>query len=96
MSTTCFLLQQASKLKNETSNIKTDAQTQRETLDRLGTSIDQLDGTTSDFENQAQSDEEKSAEILRKAIHSDTSAKSLQSRLNESESQLNDALTQLS
>lgn len=55
-----------------------------------------LDSTTKDFENQATSDAEKSAEILRKAITSDSNAKQLQSRLNESETQLNHALTLLS
>lgn len=59
-------------------------------------SAELLEGTTKDFDNQAATDAERSAEILRKAILSDTNAKQLQSRLNESEIQLNHALTLLS
>jgi hypothetical protein len=83
-------------LKEETAASKEEAAKQKESLDKLIETAKSLDGTTKDFENQATTDAEKSAEILRKAILSDTNAKQLQSRMNESESQLNHALTLLS
>ncbi|KAI6173803.1 hypothetical protein M3Y98_01121600 [Aphelenchoides besseyi] len=89
------IAEQAASLKEKTESMKTSAQSQKETLDMLIESIEQLDSTTRDFENQAQSDFEQSLEYLRKAILSDTNAKNLQSRLNESEAQLNRALTLL-
>lgn len=65
-------------------------------MDQLVELANSLEGTTKDFENQANTDAEKSAEILKKAILSDSNAKQLQNRLNESEIQLNNALTLLS
>ncbi|KAI6243843.1 putative effector protein [Aphelenchoides fujianensis] len=86
---------QAASLKEKTTTTSTDAETQKAELEKLIEAINQLDSTTREFENQAQSDSEKSSEILRKAIQSDTNARNLQSRLNESEAQLNHALTLL-
>jgi hypothetical protein len=83
-------------LKEETATTRDEAAKQKEALNKLIETANSLDGTTKNFENQATTDAEKSAEILRKAILSDTNAKQLQSRLNESESQLNHALTLLS
>jgi len=58
-------------------------------------SIGSLTVTTTDFENQATSDAEKSTEVLRKATLAESSAKALQEKLTEAEKKLNGALDQL-
>ncbi|CAD5229337.1 unnamed protein product [Bursaphelenchus okinawaensis] len=89
------LADETEKLKTDTTNTKVKAQGKQNLLDETLENIKKLEATTTEFENQAQSDNEKSTEILRNAIVAETAAKNLQANFNKSESQLNNALSLL-
>lgn len=65
-------------------------------IDDLFSSIQSLEDTAKEFENQAFSDAEKSEKVLRKATVSKSNAKNLQDQLIKSEQSLNLAFDLLS
>ncbi|CAD5234464.1 unnamed protein product [Bursaphelenchus xylophilus] len=90
-----ILAEEAEKLRADTTATKTKAEEKKKILEETLANIQKLESTTGEFENQAQSDSEKSTEILRNAIVAETAAKNLQSNFNKSEVQLNNALSLL-
>lgn len=67
----------------------------RDALDGLSTDIDAIASTTKDFENQANSDTERSNEVAKKATFAESTSRVLHEKLMDSEKKLQFALDQL-
>lgn len=91
-----YFMQESEKLIVASEKVKSDSEQQKGAVDNLFSSIETLEATTKDFENQAFSDAEKSQRVLRKATVAESNAKNLQEQLTKSEESLFHALDLLS
>lgn len=78
------LAKEADDLKGETAETQAKSVEQKELLEKTLGDIKTIEGTTDELGNQAQSDSEKSNEVLRRSIQSESAAKNLKENFDKS------------